>query len=62
MAVYNMAMMNLSYSNSTSLFERSSEYWVGETVSRVEEPYTHARVVNDIIFSLIHWLVCAGNL
>ena len=33
-----------------------SEYWVGEAISRVEEPYTHARVVSDIIFNLVHWL------
>ena len=34
--------------------------WFGETISRVEEPYTHARVVGNGIFSLIHWMVCVG--
>jgi len=32
--------------------------WVGETISRVEEPYTHAGIVGNIICSLFHnWYV-----
>ena len=50
-----------SYSRTHALENKSHAIWFGETISRVEEPYTHARVVGNGIFSLIHWMVCAGG-
>ena len=35
--------------------------FVGEILSRMEKPYTNARVVGDPIFSLGECLVCIGS-
>ena len=48
------------HSRTLALENKAHAIWVGETISRVEEPYTHTTVVSDFIFSFFHCLVCVG--